>query len=97
MWRLNWIHPFNGGNGRTSRALSYLVLCISLNCVLPGEETIPKQIMEDRSAYYQALQEADRAWAKGRLDLSEMESLLSGMLAKQLLAVHTTATRVVAR
>jgi len=27
MWRHNWIHPFFGGNGRTSRAASYLVLC----------------------------------------------------------------------
>lgn len=23
MWRINWIHPFSGGNGRTSRAVSY--------------------------------------------------------------------------
>ncbi|MDH5529741.1 MAG: Fic family protein, partial [Paracoccaceae bacterium] len=27
MWRLNWIHPFADGNGRTSRILSYMVLC----------------------------------------------------------------------
>jgi Fic family protein len=27
MWRLNWIHPFVDGNGRTSRVLSYIVLC----------------------------------------------------------------------
>jgi Fic family protein len=26
MWRLNWIHPFADGNGRTSRILSYVVL-----------------------------------------------------------------------
>lgn len=25
MWRLNWIHPFADGNGRTSRIVSYLV------------------------------------------------------------------------
>lgn len=24
MWRLNWIHPFTDGNGRTARAASYL-------------------------------------------------------------------------
>lgn len=30
LWRLNWIHPFVDGNGRTARALSYLVLCIRL-------------------------------------------------------------------
>ena len=27
MWRLNWIHPFSDGNGRTSRMVSYVVLC----------------------------------------------------------------------
>lgn len=30
MWRMNWIHPFADGNGRTSRALSYLILLIKL-------------------------------------------------------------------
>ncbi len=27
LWRLNWIHPFTDGNGRTARATSYLALC----------------------------------------------------------------------
>jgi hypothetical protein len=36
MWRLNWIHPFFGGNGRTARAFSYLVLCIGLQFVPPA-------------------------------------------------------------
>ena len=26
MWRINWIHPFFGGNGRTSRGVSYFTL-----------------------------------------------------------------------
>src|SRR5829696_5603344 len=30
MWRVNWIHPFTDGNGRTARTLSYAVLCIKL-------------------------------------------------------------------
>ena len=30
LWRMNWIHPFVDGNGRTSRAVSYLVLCARL-------------------------------------------------------------------
>jgi Fic family protein len=28
MWRLNWIHPFTDGNGRTSRISSYVILTI---------------------------------------------------------------------
>ena len=61
MWRLNWIHPFTDGNGRTSRAVSYLVLCIRLHALLPGRLTIPEQIEQDRTPYYRALEAADAA------------------------------------
>lgn len=41
MWRLNWIHPFTDGNGRTSRILPYVVLSAKINGVLPGTPQIP--------------------------------------------------------
>ena len=91
MWRINWIHPFFGGNGRTARAASYLVLCARLGFVLPGTKTIPEQIVEHRGPYYEALQRADAAWEGGRLDLSQMEDLMSSLLAKQLVAIHEAA------
>jgi Fic family protein len=93
MWRLNWIHPFTDGNGRTSRAASYLVLCLRIGYLLPGRRTIPDQISEDRTPYYKALEAADRASSVETIDLSEMEELLSGMLAKQLVAIHEDAKR----
>jgi Fic family protein len=86
--KLNWIHPFTDGNGRTSRAASYLVLCIKLGYLLPGRMTIPEQISQDKRSYYQALESADLAWERGVVDLSAMKELLSSMLAKQLVAVH---------
>ena len=64
MWRLTWIHPFTDGNGRTSRAVSYLVLCIRLQMLLPGRLTIPEQIEVDRTPYYKALEAADEAWGQ---------------------------------
>ena len=88
MWRLNWIHPFTDGNGRTSRAVSYLVLCIRLRALLPGRLTIPEQIEQDRTPYYRALEAADDAWAEGRIELSAMKRLLGAMLAKQLHAIY---------
>jgi Fic family protein len=92
MWRLNWIHPFTDGNGRTARAASYLVLCLRTGYLLPGKRTIPDQISEDRTPYYKALEVADTVWRdKERVDLSEMEELLSDMLANQLVAVHGDA------
>ena len=88
MWRLNWIHPFTDGNGRTSRAVSYLVLCIRLRTLLPGKLTIPEQIEQGKTPYYCALEAADEAWSGGKIDLTEMKELLGAMLAKQLHAVY---------
>jgi Fic family protein len=85
LWRLNWIHPFADGNGRTSRAVSYVVLSIKLNSILPGTPTIPEQIAADKAPYYDALEAADEAWESGRIDLRTMEEMLEGMLATQLL------------
>jgi Fic family protein len=91
MWRVNWIHPFFGGNGRTARALSYLVLCAKLSFRLPGNKTIPDLIVESREPYYAALRKADVSWSDGNLHLAEMESLMESLLADQLLGVYEQA------
>lgn len=91
MWRLNWIHPFEDGNGRTSRAVAYLVLCCRLGDRLPGRKTIPEQIAENKEPYYDALEEADSAYERGELDISKMEELLEGYLATQLKSVFENA------
>ncbi|RVD14678.1 MAG: cell filamentation protein Fic [Mesorhizobium sp.] len=87
MWRLNWIHPFTDGNGRTSRALSYVLLSTKLGYVLPGSPTIPQQIESDNSHYIEALEMADEAARNGKEDISEMEKMIRAMLAKQLVSV----------
>jgi Fic family protein len=92
MWRLNWIHPFTDGNGRTSRAASYLVLCLKTGYLLPGKLTIPDQISQNRTPYYKALEAADQTLiATGSIDLSEMKELLSSLLARQLFQVMKDA------
>lgn len=93
MWRLNWIHPFADGNGRTSRAASYLVMCVALGMQLPGTNTIPAQIAADKFPYYYALEDADKADLDGRLDVSRLEKLLGDMLANQLVEIHQKATK----
>ncbi|HEY1902884.1 MAG TPA: Fic family protein [Terracidiphilus sp.] len=87
MWKLNWIHPFTDGNGRTSRAAAYMILCIRMGYVLPGKRTIPDQIAENKTPYYKALESADDAWQDGRIDLTAMKDLLTSMLAEQLVAI----------
>lgn len=91
MWRHNWIHPFSDGNGRTSRVVSYLLLCLKLGFLLPGDETIPARIAGAKSEYYDALDHADAEWKKGTLDVSMMESLLEGHLAQLLVEVQEQA------
>jgi Fic family protein len=88
MWRLNWIHPFSDGNGRTSRIVSYIVLSAALKLQLPGNPSIPQQIQADRTTYFRALEEADATFLKtGQPDVTAMETALKGMLATQLLSV----------
>jgi Fic family protein len=91
MWRLNWIHPFADGNGRTSRILSYVVSCIKTGSILPGTPTIPEQIVENRNPYFDALDYADEAFLEGKIDVSSMENLISGMLATQLTDAYQKA------
>jgi Fic family protein len=91
MWRLNWIHPFVDGNGRTSRIVSYVILCVRLGFRLPGTMTIPEQIEKDRNPYFRGLDEADAAYKKGKVDVSAMEEVIEGLLAKQLTNVYELA------
>lgn len=91
MWRLNWIHPFVDGNGRTSRIVSYLVLCAKLGYRLPGTKTIPERIAENKKPYYHALELADQAWKAGSVDVSAMEKLLESHLEAQLADIRKQA------
>ena len=93
MWRINWIHPFRDGNGRTVRAVSNLVMCSKLGYWLPGSITIPKQIEEERTPYYRELSEADKAYEEGSINVSKMENLLGQLLARQLVEIHKDASK----
>jgi Fic family protein len=91
LWRLNWIHPFADGNGRTARAVSYLVLCVALGTRLPGTHTIPEQIASNKQPYYKALEASDSAFSSSQINLDAMEDLLGNALAGQLVNVHKKA------
>ena len=84
MWRLNWVHPFVDGNGRTTRAVSYYVLCAKLQFHIPGVQTVPEMVAQNKSPYYRALEAADAAYKTGRVDVSEMHELLQKLLARQM-------------
>jgi Fic family protein len=83
LWRLNWIHPFIEGNGRTARATCYYLLCARAGGLLRGKKIVPERIRENREPYYKALRAADIAWDQGNLDCSELESYLIGLVRDQ--------------
>ncbi|MBL4854882.1 MAG: Fic family protein [Robiginitomaculum sp.] len=85
LWRLNWIHPFVEGNGRTARAACYYLLCLRHGGLLPGSKIVPERIRENREPYYAALKAADKAWSEGHFDVTELADYLQGLLEKQLI------------
>jgi Fic family protein len=92
LWKLNWIHPFADGNGRTARAVSYVVMSIKLDSLLPGSPTIPEQIAGNKRPYYDALEAADQHLTSEKIDVSDLEKMIGGMLSKQLLSAALEAS-----
>ncbi len=86
LWRLNWIHPFGEGNGRTARAIAYLLISVGAGVELPGHPTLLERLVGARREYVKALEAADRAWAEGRLDVSILQRLLHRLFKRQLAA-----------
>jgi Fic family protein len=84
LWRLNWIHPFVEGNGRTARAACYYLLCMKQGRLLPGSKIVPERIRENREPYYAALRAADKAWEAGHYDVTDLAIYLSDLLTAQL-------------
>ena len=58
-WRLNHVHPFINGNGRTSRACCYFVLCVKAGGLLSGRPTLPALMQADPERCVRALRQAD--------------------------------------
>ena len=84
LWRLCWIHPFEDGNGRTARAVAYLIISLKLGGWLPGRRTILERIKLSSEDYKRALQRADVSYDSGTLDLVPLAKLLSIHTVEQL-------------
>jgi Fic family protein len=76
--RFTWIHPFDNGNGRTVRLLTYAMMIKMGFKVDKGRIINPTAVFcSDRDAYYDALQKADEGTDEGIL--SWIEYVLSGL------------------
>lgn len=83
IWKLNHIHPFINGNGRTARAACYYVLCVKAGGWLPGTPILPELLQRDRDEYVKALQHADASMLKGQLDLAPLHALIVRLVTEQ--------------
>ena len=93
LWRLNHIHPFINGNGRTARAASYFILCVKSGGWLKGDPILPELIRRDRDEYVVALKAADAGTSAGGPDLALLHALLSRLVtAKQLASAGVNTT-----
>ena len=85
LWRLNYIHPFINGNGRTARAAAYYVLCVAAGNWLPGDTILPELLRQNRDEYVEALKVADLNFEEaGEPDLRPLHAIVSRLLSSQL-------------
>ena len=88
LWRLNYIHPFINGNGRTARVLCYFVVCVKCSGWIGGEPILPELIQQERKEYVRLLQSADAAFLEGKEDfLNDLRAFVRRLLSRQLESV----------
>lgn len=88
LWRINWIHPFVNGNGRTARAASYFTLCARLGAWLPGQVLVPELLERNRPEYVDAIRHADANFlSEGAPYLAPLSSLINRLLGEQLSSI----------
>ena len=79
LWRINNIHPFVNGNGRTARAVCYFILCVKSGGLLPGPTILPEILRNEpvREIYVAALGEGDNG------NLGPLDKLIRKLVSLQ--------------
>ena len=80
LWRINNIHPFVNGNGRTARAVCYFILCVKLGGLLPGSIIFPEKLRQEpmrSSLYVPCLRSADQG------DIAPLTNLIRALFVEQ--------------
>lgn len=81
LWRINSIHPFVNGNGRTARAVCYFILCVKLGGLLPGRTIFPERLRQEpmrSNLYVPFLQRADQG------DFVPLTNLIRALFVEQI-------------
>ena len=85
LWRLNHIHPFINGNGRTARACCHYVICVKVGRWIAGDFFLPELLNRNKKDYYDAIKYADEQFASNQ----PMDQVLVGLtfLIRKLLGI----------
>ena len=84
LWRINYVHPFNGGNGRVARSLAYLVMVSDVAPVFAGEP-LPTKLKSRKAEYVQGLKAADKG------DLKPLQRLVLECFQQQIAEISSMA------
>ena len=82
LWRINSVHPFVNGNGRTARAVCYLTLCLKTGGLLPSRPNRPF-LLELLGGPYHTEYEQALMWADDG-DLIPLMSLIGQLVRQQI-------------
>jgi Fic family protein len=80
LWKLNRIHPFVNGNGRTARVTCFFVLCLKVGGWIDMDVLLPELIKANHDEYVAALKHADASLLSEALDLGPLHVMLSRLL-----------------
>jgi Fic/DOC family len=84
LWRINWIHPFEDGNGRLSRAICYLIINVGFRGWFKSKRNIPDIISHKEIEYQKLLRDTDLSLENSNLDLIPLTKFVFNCLYEQL-------------
>jgi len=82
LWKINHIHPFNGGNGRVARAVAYLVMVTEVAPIFAGEP-LPAKLKKRKVEYVAGLKAADKG------NLGPLQSLVLECFKEQIAEISS--------
>jgi Fic family protein len=87
LWRINWIHPFEDGNGRLSRAICDLIIRVKTKKWQVSKTNLPLLIAENDKEYQSLLRFTDLTLEKGEANLAKLTDFIFQLEVKILLDI----------
>ena len=89
-WRINYIHPFINGNGRTARVAAFYVLCLRNGGLMQGNPALPALLKREKDACCIALQTAHDSFNAGGVNLQPLHDIFVALMNEQLASVASS-------